>query len=117
MRKAGRLAFRDWRTILGALIPGAFAYAGALVADDMGRHVRGLLRFLSSPFALFVGCGIGGVIYAFIFDRVSRYYALRALPDHCRTCGYDLTANASGRCPECGSPIPPADVTGSEGGR
>lgn len=30
----------------------------------------------------------------------------RALRDagHC-TCGYDLTGNVSGRCPECGSPI------------
>jgi len=24
---------------------------------------------------------------------------------HCRTCGYDLTGNVSGRCPECGQPI------------
>lgn len=24
---------------------------------------------------------------------------------HCRTCGYDLTGNVSGQCPECGSPI------------
>ncbi len=23
----------------------------------------------------------------------------------CRTCGYDLTGNVSGRCPECGTPI------------
>ena len=26
-----------------------------------------------------------------------------ALP-HCKNCGYDLTLNASGRCPECGEP-------------
>jgi hypothetical protein len=30
---------------------------------------------------------------------------LRSTPaGHCRTCGYDLTGNVSGRCPECGSP-------------
>ncbi len=23
----------------------------------------------------------------------------------CRTCGYDLTGNLSGRCPECGTPV------------
>ena len=23
---------------------------------------------------------------------------------HCRKCGYDLTGNVSGRCPECGTP-------------
>lgn len=27
---------------------------------------------------------------------------------HCRNCGYDLTGNISGRCPECGEPTPAA---------
>ena len=26
----------------------------------------------------------------------------RIPPGHCRNCGYDLTGNTSGRCPECG---------------
>ena len=26
----------------------------------------------------------------------------RRLPGHCRQCGYNLTGNVSGRCPECG---------------
>jgi len=25
-------------------------------------------------------------------------------PDHCQKCGYDLTGNVSGICPECGTP-------------
>jgi hypothetical protein len=25
---------------------------------------------------------------------------------HCRRCGYDLTGNVSGACPECGTPVP-----------
>ena len=25
--------------------------------------------------------------------------------DHCQTCGYDLTGNTSGRCPECGASL------------
>ena len=31
----------------------------------------------------------------------------RAAPrqGHCATCGYDLTGNTSGRCPECGTPV------------
>ena len=28
-------------------------------------------------------------------------------PGHCHTCGYDLTGNVSGRCPECGTPVEP----------
>ncbi len=27
-------------------------------------------------------------------------------PGHCQRCGYDLTGNVSGRCPECGGPVP-----------
>lgn len=27
-------------------------------------------------------------------------------PGHCGNCGYDLTGNASGRCSECGAPVP-----------
>jgi len=38
----------------------------------------------------------------------------------CLTCGYDLTGNVSGTCPECGTPVPkaPADKSpfGKQGG-
>jgi len=27
--------------------------------------------------------------------------------NHCQTCGYNLTGNTSGRCPECGAPTKP----------
>jgi hypothetical protein len=33
-------------------------------------------------------------------------------PGHCR-CGYDLTGNISGICPECGTPVQPEDGTRS----
>lgn len=36
------------------------------------------------------------------------FFAMRARPartEVCRTCGYDLTGNESGRCPECGCPV------------
>ncbi len=28
----------------------------------------------------------------------------RPLSGHCKNCNYDLTANESGKCPECGTP-------------
>lgn len=31
---------------------------------------------------------------------------------HCQKCGYDLTGNVSGRCPECGTPTKPEGQTG-----
>lgn len=30
----------------------------------------------------------------------------RPPPGHCQACGYDLTANVSGACPECGTTTP-----------
>ncbi len=39
---------------------------------------------------------------AFLFWRGRR----RIPPDRCQECGYDLTGNVSGKCPECGVPIP-----------
>ena len=27
-------------------------------------------------------------------------------PGHCKTCGYNLTGNVSGKCSECGAPVP-----------
>jgi len=33
------------------------------------------------------------------------YRDRRPPPGHCRKCGYDLTGNVSGICPECGTPI------------
>jgi hypothetical protein len=37
--------------------------------------------------------------------RTKRYFF--PLADACRECGYSLTSNTSGVCPECGTPVPP----------
>ena len=40
------------------------------------------------------------------------YMDRRRVPSgHCRKCGYDLTGNVSGRCPECGTPFGRGDKT------
>ena len=47
-------------------------------------------------------------IRAKIQQRSSRLGALRAGQGvHCSSCGYDLSFNQSGNCPECGSAISP----------
>jgi hypothetical protein len=38
-------------------------------------------------------------------DLRARWLAWRLGPEHCLKCGYDLTGNVSGRCPECGKAL------------
>jgi len=45
--------------------------------------------------------GVGWLI-GWAIDGIRRR---RAPPDACRKCGYNLTGNVSGICPECGTPI------------
>ena len=56
------------------------------------------LWLVAIPFWLILVC-IG--IPTACFWRLDRR---RHGPDSCQQCGYDLTGNVSGRCPECGTP-------------
>jgi len=44
-----------------------------------------------------------------------RWYEARCTypPGHCQKCGYNLTGNESGRCPECGTEVPMKQRGGS----
>lgn len=42
-----------------------------------------------------------------------RYWRRPAKPGLCSQCGYDLTGNASGACPECGRPVPRPPPSGA----
>ena len=64
------------------------------------RYVVIPKRFLI-PFALVL---IAGSI-RFFYLRRSRLQRQRELRGDCLVCGYNLTGNASGICPECGTPI------------
>ena len=68
------------------------------------------MRVLSAAF----GFGLA----TFVLLTVARYFVsvfiwlpryerwARASTGRCARCGYDLTGNVSGACPECGTPIP-----------
>jgi hypothetical protein len=59
----------------------------------------------SSQRKLFLTCWIPLVVVA-IPTALLWHRDRRAHPaGHCRTCGYNLTGNVSGRCPECGEVI------------
>ncbi|MCP4594422.1 MAG: hypothetical protein GY842_27135 [bacterium] len=74
----------------------------SLTAEDHGAlqsanaRVRSVQLPLWAPVALSAACPS----YAFICGPLRRYRRRRK--GLCLTCGYDLTGNESGRCPECG---------------
>jgi len=55
----------------------------------------------AAPFWL---AGLAALLMALQAVRDER--ALRLAPPHCSRCGYDLTGNLSGTCPECGYTLP-----------
>jgi len=60
---------------------------------------------------LFWGSPICGACWAWGLVRFRNALLLRFPGPGCIECGYDLTGNTSGRCPECGSLIPPSTTT------
>jgi hypothetical protein len=45
------------------------------------------------------------VVSLTLLARLLSHLARRIPPGHCEHCGYNLTGNVSGRCPECGTAI------------
>ena len=62
--------------------------------DSQGPYAWEVYVPLWIPFFIIV------IPTVFAFPR-----ARRSLPGHCQVCGYDLTGNVSGICPECGGKI------------
>ena len=53
-------------------------------------------------------CGFG--LYLFFGGKWIVDKAIPSNRPYCHECGYDLTAAAQNRCPECGTPFRPEDV-------
>ena len=82
-----------------------WAFAKRQTAAPMVRFwwIR-ILRPIPSAWAVIVPLWIPPVVLAiptYILWRRDRRYP----PGHCQECGYNLTGNVSGVCPECGTKI------------
>lgn len=53
---------------------------------------------------LLIALAGGWTLFEFVRERRAAQRARRT--GCCRRCGYDLTGNISGRCSECGEPVP-----------
>jgi tRNA(Ile2) C34 agmatinyltransferase TiaS len=75
-----------------------------MVAADVLVELGAIASVSAKPLANAVVFFAGTPIAIYVFFR------LRPLrnpkPGICANCGYDLTGNASGRCPECGARTP-----------
>jgi len=92
---------REWKLLRWAnrgcvVVSFLFAVSGFAV-DRLGLPVCGCVAFL-------------------ILALVGGWFADRWRPitpplDHCLHCGYNLTGNESGVCPECSTPVPKQETT------
>jgi hypothetical protein len=86
------LYWRRWRAIFAAL--GVYLSLVGLVV--------GLVAYSERAFSFAILCASAtalGAVMLFMYSQRSPFEQLRA----CGACGYNLTGNTSGRCPECGA--------------
>lgn len=74
-------------------------WRGAILGEMGYSYVAGSLLSVSLPFLLVTWL----LMRAVRADDRRRHFA-RRLAGRCGPCGYDLTGNVSGVCPECGAP-------------
>ena len=79
---------------------------GAVVAVAKGGLLGIAVAPLAFPIALYASCAV-------LKDHLPNVLSDGSHP-LCEKCGYDLTGNESGRCPECGTPV---KAHGNEGRR
>jgi hypothetical protein len=69
-------------------------------AVPSSEHVRGQYLCVELPIWLLLSGMLLGAVVLFHLTRPRR------APGTCQMCGYNLTGNVSGRCPECGTTVP-----------
>jgi hypothetical protein len=98
---SGRPSKTKKYVLIGALAGLAFgileAFLTSLNAPDLLHRAK--LHFAQFGFACpFLGAVIGYIVA----KRIDRRHAQRMAQGLCTYCGYNLTGNVSGTCPECG---------------
>ena len=99
-QEAFRNSLRDRLTWVAFAVLVGFQIVGLIIANIFLGHSA---RWAETVMAGLI-CAAGAFLSAQILVPRVRLHLQELLPTLCRECGYDLTANASGRCPECGTP-------------
>ena len=97
------------RYILAVLVAFLASWVGLLmvasVLYEQHEVFAGLSLIYSGMFSLMFALPVVLIVGIPFFLRRHRRRKLRFPSGHCQTCGYDLTGNVSGICPECGKAI------------
>jgi hypothetical protein len=97
-----------WRSELARVTLGMENFA-PFILDSSWRWFRfpngHLITFTWRGIAVDLGLGILGGLAIAAFTGFARRRNPRYRDGHCSECGYDLTGNVSGICPECGCPL------------
>ncbi len=101
-RCGSKLAFNKTRRVIIGLAFGAIAMPLPLLTTKIITSPMGLLGIALCLLAL---CPI----FLFLWWRLEQLVVLERRGLFCTECGYDLTGNQSGQCPECGKKLPVAD--------
>lgn len=97
MRK--RVTFSRWlawsaiHAVFVSVLLGVVALLNALDFLRFLRYAAGML------FMLLLGSPVFGAMWAYMYVE---WCNAQVPAHHCVSCGYDLTGNVSGQCPECG---------------
>lgn len=101
-----------------AVIPAAIHLQAALGSNSL-NYVTSFVLLLAFPlnlipivwllrqsFAAMRGAGLKPNLFGLTDDQIIRHFC----SDRCQGCGYDLTGNTSGVCPECGTRLVSATI-------
>ena len=88
--------------VLGVYVAGAVVlWPLFITATSLGGIPAGVVVLIAVPACLW-----------YLLDRPVWLRRRRLRRGHCEHCGYDLTGNVSGVCPECGTPTSEKSLAG-----
>ncbi len=111
MRRTQREKAVEVRTVIGWVVGVFTVLVCAIELIQCGNPLQDWHNSGPEGKAVLIGWWTIFVVFCILY--YTKLFRKTENPFHCRECGYNLTGNRSGRCPECGEPI----LDGTNGAR
>jgi hypothetical protein len=97
-----------WINIIGLGLAGPLLLV--MGRPGVTRVGRSIVGHIAAPYAFLLCAGLLAVsawqCWVLTRPEIKELFGIRQYPPgFCQKCGYNLTGNVSGRCPECGEPV------------